>query len=202
MSLKEIINKTWKVGKKLLIVTAVGLSINAVSIPITYNINKNLTAPKSKTVVFTSGYQYVGDYILSPESFLTSIVARYIDFFMYTPTTLRQNLKNNQVDWYSNSTKVTVLEKLLDDQYKNIVFIGHGTNSSYVATDGMVKVSDIRGLDLKKRDGEFIQHTCGHGKGESLRDVLFNQPSQGYSFNRKISGLENYITALIKLFEK
>ena len=122
-----------------------------------------------------------------------------LDFFMYAPVTLRQNLRGNKVVWHSNSTREDVLDVLEDPQYQNLVFIGHGDNSTYETTNGTLNVDYLAGLHLPERRGEFIQHTCGSGEGRSLRDVLYPGGSTGYKFNRDVTAAENYGRALVEL---
>jgi len=186
----SLVDKFWKWERRIFIALALALSANTISIPVTAYINSKVSTG-NKTAVFTSGY-------CSP-SLSGRAVSAVIDFFMYTPVTLRQNLNGSQVDWYSNSARKQVLDVLQNTDYQNIVFIGHGSKSSYVATDGNVSVDDLTNLDLPPRHGEFIQHTCGGGNGKSLREVLYPSGSRGYNFDKEISIFENYRRSLVEL---
>ena len=186
-----LLSKIWNQKKKIILAGALVLSVNAVSIPITSYINNNLDSEK-QTVVFTSGYTSIN---LPPK-----MISGLIDFFMYPPITIRQNLKGNKVVWLSNSTRKEVLDALQDPQYKNIIFIGHGSDSCYAATDGNVTVDTLVKLNLPRRHGEFIQHTCGgEVKNKSLREVLYPDGSEGYNFDRTIEIFENYGKSLVEL---
>lgn len=173
------------------------LALTALSIPVTQIINYKIT-PKQKTVVFTSG-AFTGGKIFHPT--LTYGFSKIIDFFFYSPITLRQNLEGNQVYWCSNATKEEVLENLSDEEYQNVVFIGHGDRRGYVATDKSVTVSDLQRKHIPKKEGMLIQHTCGGGDFPiSLREILLKDPKKGYSFDKPITPFKNYGTALVKLF--
>ena len=183
------IDKLLRYTKRAVMVLTVPLLINTLSIPFTLYSN-NHTKTIKKTAVFTSGYDRM---------FPGKLISKTLDFIMYTPITLKQNLKGNHVDWYSNSTKKQILDVLQNSAYQNIVFIGHGNNSTYCATDEELTAWDLEDKDLPFRKGEFIQHTCGGGYGKSLRKVLYPNGSEGYGFNRKITGAENYWKALVEL---
>lgn len=179
--------------KNILLLILGGLiSLNPILIIIVYAINKSINS-KNRTIVFTSGYDY--------RDIKPVVVAKFIDFFMYVPITLRQNLKLRKVYWFSQLTKKLILEKLQDPQYQNIIFIGHGKNHNYMATDGAVTVNDLKKLHLPKRTGEYIQHTCGGGKSKFLYKIIYPNGCSGYVFDRPIYMLENYAYALVKMFK-
>ena len=118
---------------------------------------------------------------------------------MYTPITLRQNMDGNSVTWVSNGSRAEVLDYLENPDYQNVVFIGHGTGNSFLASDGSVTPNDITSLQIPKRDGELIQHTCGGG-GQGLRTALLRNPNNGYGFDSPVRLGTNYSTAWERLF--
>ena len=181
MALEKLIKK---VSTQINQVSAVVLAFQATTSIASLSINEFM--PKDgQTIVFTSGND---DLIPLPYT----VTARIIDFFMYAPITLRQNLHGNKVKWVSNATKKEELEGLSDPKYQNVAFIGHGTSFSFWAADGPVYPEDV--LDLPKKSGELIQHTCGSGSPE-LRDALLIDPQKGYWFDEPISAGKNYLTA-------
>ena len=80
--------------------------------------------------------------------------------------------------------------------------IGHGNNNSYSAGDGNVTAEDLLDKGIKKKKGALYQHTCGGGDGLKLRDVLLEDASKGYTFDRSIYITENYLAAWKSLFGK
>ncbi|PIN69695.1 hypothetical protein COV93_04510 [Candidatus Woesearchaeota archaeon CG11_big_fil_rev_8_21_14_0_20_43_8] len=147
-----------------------------------------------ETVVFTSGFDHQFKH--------PGLVAAVCDHYMYTPVVARQHRLGRAVKWVSNATKETVLENLANEQYQNVVFIGHGSNSTYCTTDGDVTSEDIIECDIRKKDGELIQHTCGGGGGIPLREALLSNTDRGYTFERPIWLTENYIAAWTAFFGK
>lgn len=146
-----------------------------------------------KTAVFTSGYD---KNLKSPK-----LVSRIIDTFMYAPVTLGQNLKGNYVDWYSNATKKEVLKILKEGDHESIVFIGHGSQASFCATDEPLTSEDILDNDIPKINGELVQHTCGKKDPiPPLKEVLLKDSKKGFHFNEVISGPTNYLAAWGRLF--
>ncbi|PIN76437.1 hypothetical protein COV17_02520 [Candidatus Woesearchaeota archaeon CG10_big_fil_rev_8_21_14_0_10_36_11] len=184
---------TWKIvdfigkwEKRFLLILVGALAINAATIPVTYMAN-SLVNSETKTAVFTSGSN---DLIPNP------IISTVVDFFMYTPVTLRQTISGNEVYWYSNATKEKILEVLENPEYTNIIFIGHGTKSSYRASNGDLGIDDLFTRNLPRRKGEFIQHTCGNDIGKrSLGEVLYPDGSGGYGFNELVAIESNYARA-------
>lgn len=190
MKLDDLI---YKISKGFLLTLAGALSVNTASIPITSYINNKMDSDK-RTVVFTSGFD-------NGSFFEGKITSGIIDFFMYSPVTLRQNLNGNKTMWKSNLTKKEVLKYLKDPQYQNIVFIGHGSHSSYETINNSLTINDLSKLNLSNRQGgEFIQYTCGAGDGKGLREGLYPNGSEGYSFDKKVSAYQIYAKALSELF--
>ena len=120
---------------------------------------------------------------------------------MYPPVMLRHNLRGRHVDWYSNATLDQTLDALKDPQYKNIVFIGHGSRTSYDAANGVLAVKNLNHLaeEIPIRDGHFAQHTCGGWReGTSLREFLYPTSDSGdVGFDRDVNVYENYALAWI-----
>lgn len=193
MDLDKIVDKINKYYSKPFWLTyGIALSLTAGADIASYYINEFV--PKGgKTIVFTSGND---DHDRLPYV----VKAKIIDFFMYTPITLRQNINGNQVTWISNATKKEVLDGLGDPQYQNVVFIGHGNGYTFGAADQDVYAKDIYELDISKKSGELIQHTCGGGP-DQFREVLLSIPEKGYGFKKQVNVKENYVTAWKRLFE-
>jgi len=146
------------------------------------------------TIAFTSGFDNSG----APKW----LIAKLCDLFLYTPITAKRNAEGHKVKWVSSVTRDTFLDMLSDEQYQNIILIGHGNRNSYYASDGKVTAEDILDKGVKKKKGALYQHTCGGGDGLRLREVLLEDPSKGYTFNRSIYITENYIAAWKALFGK
>ncbi len=146
-----------------------------------------------KTAVFTSG----GSWWRS----------KACDLGVYTPITLKQNLLGYHVDWYSHADMHTVFVVMDDEKYQNVVFIGHGTHSSFQATDGGISsrifvIAQERFGSVKKT-GMLIQHTCCHvedPKQPSLREAMLEDPSKGYSYAGWTYIRQQYLTAWKMLF--
>lgn len=175
------------------------LAANTVAIPVTYFIN-SLPIYNEKTAVFTSGDDHITKDILPPP-----VVSLLVDFFMYVPVTLRQNLRGSQVDWYGNATGDTVVEQITDDKYQSVVLIGHrggSTNGSYAATDRIVYTSEILKYKPKKKSGELVQHTCGVKKDrqKSLREIILKKPKKGFEFDYVVYPDTSYFVAWRELF--
>jgi hypothetical protein len=154
----------------------------------------NSRATEYDTIAFTSGFDHSG----VPKW----LIAGLCDYFLYTPITAKHNAEGHHVTWVSNVDKNTVLDMLSDEQYQNIILIGHGNAHSYEASDGNVTAEDILDKGIKKKKGALYQHTCGGGEGLQLRDVLLEDPSKGYTFDRSIYITENYLAAWKSLFGK
>lgn len=168
------------------------------TIPLTYLINRN-TLLKSNTAVFS--YGAIGGGIPRLADTLSAMLT---DYFMYPPITLRQNLAGNRVDWYNSPTGDTFLEKVVDEQYSNVILIGHGTHECFNGTDKEIVAWEIdqrmSELGIPKKDGMLIQLTCGGGKGLSVREALLKDPSKGYSLEGTVNALDIYFRAWRDLF--
>lgn len=195
MSLLDKLEKRYT--KIVLLPLALVFAINTASISVTAYQNSKINSDR-KTVVFTSGGYNLNSSLLSEVRDV--MYGFYLNFLMYTPITMRQNLKGNKVEWQSNATRKQVLDALQNSNYQNIIFIGHGNKSTYVATDGYVSVDDLVTLNLPARQGEFIQHTCGEDIGKkSLKEIIYPNGSRGYDFDREIRTIESYAKALTEL---
>ncbi len=154
----------------------------------------NGSTSECDTIAFTSGF----DNSSAPKW----LIAKLCDLFLYTPITAKRNAEGYKVQWVSNVSRDTFLHMLSDEQYQNIILIGHGNRNSYYARDGKVTAEDVLDKGVKKKKGALYQHTCGGGEGVGLREVLLEDPSKGYSFDRSIYLTENYLAAWKSLFGK
>jgi hypothetical protein len=154
----------------------------------------NGSTSECDTLAFTSGF----DNSSAPKW----LIAKLCDLFLYTPITAKRNAEGHKVKWVSNVTRDTFLDMLSDEQYQNIILIGHGNRNSYYASDGTVTAEDILDKAVKKKRGALYQHTCGGGDGLRLREVLLEDPSKGYTFDRSIYLTENYLAAWTSFFGK
>ena len=183
MTLDKIIDKFCKSVKRFYQAVGIVLALNAASIPVTYVINSSVNE-EEQTIVFTSGH----------------LTSKLIDFFMYTPITLRQNIRGRKVTWVSDAKKEEIIDYLQNPDYQKIVFIGHGTGSSFVAADGKFTARDISKHNIPKKGGELIQHTCGGGD-QSLRHALLENPENYHGFDGPVRVGVNYTTAWVRLFD-
>lgn len=75
-----------------------------------------------------------------------------------------------RVDYKHNARSGDLREVLADENYQNIVVMGHGGRNQWCARDGTVYTEDLdewmNGLPKKK--GYFIQFTCGDEEGKPL----------------------------------
>lgn len=172
--------KSWK--KRLFNKAVLGISlflgINFISISLVYFYNKNLQTEK-KTAVFTSWSHYTQIEVPSESA------SRVIDFFMYAPVTLSENLRGNYVEWHSSASLDTFVEKIEDPYCNNFVLIGHGNKSSYELSDSSISSEDIENMNIRKKTGGFIQYTCGTGSEEDkcLEDALFEECTRVKKFD-------------------
>jgi len=154
----------------------------------------NGSTSECDTIAFTSGF----DNSSAPKW----LIAKLCDLFLYTPITAKRNAEGHKVRWVSNVTRDIFLDMLSDEQYQNIILIGHGNWNSYYASDGKVTAEDILDKGFKKKKGALYQHTCGGGDGLRLGEVLLEDPSKGYTFDRSIYLTENYLAAWKSFFGK
>lgn len=191
MSVKKFSLKWGKRAGKLAVLA---LALNAFTIPFTYLINRNVSYEK-KTIVFTSGKNDFQDYKI-PE-IPSPVTASLIDFFMYTPITLRQNLKGNSVYWCSNPSLDEFVEKLQNPEFENVILIGHGRKNSYALKDNSADASYLKSISLPDRTGEFHQYTCGIGEedGETLKDVIFSECTKSKRFDGILDPFTSYASA-------
>jgi hypothetical protein len=154
----------------------------------------NGSTSECNTIAFTSGF----DNSSAPKW----LIAKLCDLFLYTPITAKCNAEGHKVKWVSNITRDTLLDMLSDEQYQNIILIGHGNRNSYYTSDGKVTAEDILDKGVKKKKGALYQHTCGGGDGLRLGEVLLEDPSKGYTFDRSIYITENYLAAWKSFFGK
>jgi len=185
-------------GRKRIILEGIVIAIGGLAIaPVSLLSNGlmkliNCHTSDYDTIAFTSGFDHSG----VPKW----LIAKLCDLFLYTPVTAKHNTEGHHVKWVSNVKRDTVLNMLSDEQYQNVILIGHGNNNSYYASDGNVTAEDILDKGIKKKKGALYQHTCGGGEGLKLRDVLLKDPSKGYTFDRSIYITENYLAAWKSLF--
>lgn len=193
MPIKEL---SLKWGKKVVKTLAFLFTFNAASIPATYLINKSII-PEKNTIVFTSGENKLEDYIII--HIPSPVVLECIDFFMYTPVTLRQNLKGNQVYWKSNPNLEGFVEELQNSEYENIFLIGHGSKDSFALSNGNADTLYLKKFWLPNRNGEFYQYTCGNEgePGESLKNVLFRECIRSKTFDGILDPITSYKCAWI-----
>jgi hypothetical protein len=181
---------------------AYGIAAYAVADYATWAVNQAMTPTddnqREQCVAFTSSYPW---YSLRS----SKLGSCALTFFMYLPITLRQNLLGRHVEWHTHASKAVVYDKLDDvdengrSVYQHVVFIGHGSDIHYVATDGAVMGCVIVERGIPKRDGEVIQHTCGGCGGMTIKDALQNDPSKGYILRSGVSRLDNYSRAMDEL---
>ena len=165
------------------------LTLNTALHPILSHFNGKIDSGEN-TIVLSNDYNPDND-----DGFFSGGI---VDFFMYPPVVLRQNLRGRHVDWYSNATRAQVLDSFEDPKNQNIVLIGHGSNANYATGDGAVGVRDLYDLDIPVRNGELMQHTCGvWDLNVSLRDYLYPDVSQGFSFDREVRWIENYAVSWV-----
>lgn len=182
-----------KLAKYSALTLATFLTVNTALHPIMSLVNGSIDS-EDKTVVLSNDY--------NPKNDEKMFSGGWVDYFMYPPVMLRQNLRGRHVDWYSNATKGQVLSALQDPDYQNIVLIGHGGNASYNTAGGSIGVRDLYNLDIPIREGEFVQHTCGQWQiGVTLRNYLYpNSDSGNLGFdNRIVSPYENFATAWLSV---
>ena len=190
----SIAETSCKWGKKTIKTLAMLLTLNTAVIPVSYLINRNIT-PDKKTIVFTSGKNDLSNYGI-PE-IPSEIMVLSIDFFMYNPITIRQNLRGNQINWCSNPNLETFIEKLQNPEFENIVLIGHGGKNNYALLDGDADTDYLKKFWLPNRQGEFYQYTCGgdEEEKETLKDVLFNPCARSKTFGGILDPFTSYVCA-------
>ncbi len=185
--------------KRILLGTAIFLGLNAATIPVTYLVNKNINAEKN-TIVFTSGKNNLEQYGIP--NIPSPLMAKIIDFFMYTPVTLRETLKGNKVYWCSNPSLERFVDEVENPKYHNITLFGHGSKNSYALFDGNAYAYNFRMISVPYRDGEFCQYTCGEEgeDGENLKDVLFTNCKRSKTFDGILDPFTSYASAWKDVF--
>jgi len=119
-------------------------------------------------------------------------------FFLYAPVAINENLHGCKVTYNFTATREQVLETLADTEFKNIVLIGHGSNSSFTAYDGIVTSYDVLCAGIERKPGRLIQYTCGKSYGSyPLGATIVQDPSKWFHFNGIVSDIE-VIAASIK----
>jgi len=185
--------KIKKFCRRVVYGTALILGLNTISIPVAWFINRNMSY-KENTLVFSSGKAILRDYGLPdiPSCVMTPIV----DYFMYTPVTIRQNLKRKRVYWCSNPSLEKFADEIENPVYKNIILIGHGSKNSFLIYNGELFADYLACLPIPPRTGEFSQYTCGERKSnETLKDVLFKDCIRHKEFDGKVDPIRIYFSA-------
>lgn len=179
---------------------------------------------ESETVVFTSDHDKVLPQWLKEITFPDN-GAWIKDVYMFTPITIRQNLRGNHVTWISGPTREEVLEELSNDAYESVVFVGYGSHHLFRVADGRLDTGDVlKEIDkgtITRKSGEFIQHTsgnpvlpvsfyqakcdknpwyCAQGKHLNFSEVLLTHPNKGYGFYSNIWPTTNWARAWVELF--
>ncbi len=122
-------------------------------------------------------------------------------FFMYAPVVINENLHGSKVTYNLNATKEQVLETLADTEFRNIVLIGHGSNSSFWASDGDVTSYDVLCAGIERKPGRLIQYTCGRSYGGyPLGATILQDPGKWFHFNGVVSDIEVYAASIKNVF--
>ncbi|MBI4016706.1 MAG: hypothetical protein HY363_03360 [Candidatus Aenigmarchaeota archaeon] len=85
---------------------------------------------------------------------------------MYVPLTIYYNVDNSGVDWILHAQSSDLEQILQDENYKNIVLVGHGSYNSWSATDRTVTEEDIIQWQTTKKE-ELLQLTCVKNDGST-----------------------------------
>ncbi len=155
-------------------------AINAVCIPLAYYRNKHI-ATDERTVVLGSGNGR-----LHPSLF-DGAAAMFKDFVFYVPVVLRETYLRRKVTWVSNATKEEILSYVRNPNYQNMVFIGHGTGSSFLAADGEFGVWNIPYSLKNSKSGEVFVYSCG-GNWPRLQEELAQNPSNTFGYTKPAHG--------------
>ncbi|MFH2020426.1 MAG: hypothetical protein ABIJ34_03365 [archaeon] len=177
---------TDKVCKIICISALSALALNTLMQPVTYI--SNLFKRDTQTVVFSSG----SDSIPYPR-----LVNGFVDFFMYPPITLRENLNGSSVKWISHATREDILAALNDPTYENVIFVGHGTQGSYWAENGSLGAWEAEGVP--KKDGYLIMQTCGNPTSPTFGDVLLIDGQKAYYLKPDVTVIGNYTSSVKRL---
>ena len=75
-----------------------------------------------------------------------------------------------RVDYKHNARSGDLREVLANEDYQNVVVMGHGGRSQWCVRDGTVYAEDLDKWmgGLPKKKGYFIQFTCGDEEGKPL----------------------------------
>ena len=172
-----------------LVVACIGANIGACSVAYVSN---RLTDTDKKTVVITNGHS---ENIPNFKGDLNSYIAY---FFMYAPVTLNENMRGYKTEWKVNTTKKETLDRLLKNDYKNLVLIGHGLRGEYAIRGGDIHYDDLSDLKIK---GRLLKYTCGEKKGTDFADVILKNPENGFAYDRTISPLRILYDSWKKVFK-
>jgi len=93
-----------------------------------------------------------------------------------------------RVDYKHNARSDDLRELLADEDYQNVVVMGHGGRDRWCARDGTVYTEDLEewmnGLPRKK--GYFIQFTCGDEEGRPLGDSVVEDRSKILGYTQSV----------------
>jgi hypothetical protein len=174
-----------RMAKRTLQVGLLTLAAHAATLPIV-GLADRFVEPQSSTVVFAAGHA---------PGLSTRAASALVDYFMYTPVTLRQLLRGHRVDWISDARASDVLADVRKPQYQNVVFVGHGSQGSFWAYDHSVYAYDLRSVLTDKKTGETVQYTCGFPDGPRISEAVLKDPSKGIYSGRDIMEWENFVGA-------
>jgi hypothetical protein len=82
------------------------------------------------------------------------------------------------------ATRKDLLKVLADDRIQNVVLFGHGSWTSWIATDSDVTSTSFMSIVKHKKWGLLVRHTCGIDKMHKGRTF------DGIKVSRKLSGAE------------
>ena len=177
--------------QRIAVASALFLTANALSIPISSYANKTY-GTTGRTAVLSNA-RFLG----VPRGALVS----FVDFFMYTPVTIRETLKGNSVEWHSGATVEDATDVFQDQHIDSVVLIGHGSQGGYECADGGIDADSIS-CYVPKKSGDLVQYTCGSPKNYTLADLLLQDNTRVYRFNRWSCAVDGYALAWYRVFSK
>ena len=142
-----------------------------------YQIRKNLQMTsgfeKAKVLVFD-------DPLTEWQSLMLGVKGSVAKFFTE---------RDVRIDYKHNARSNDLKNVLRDESYQNIVVMGHGGRNCWCARDGEIYTEDVNKWmkGLPKKNGYFIQFTCGDVEGIPLGNSVVKDKSKILGYTKPVN---------------
>jgi len=173
---RAVLDKCLGFCKKTAIVGAVCALLVRGAYAVTEAVN-SVQSSSMRTAVLISDYHY---------DEIRPLLSPTIETSVYLPMTLYFNSDGSQVEYVRHATSSDLERICRDDNYKNVVLVGHGTYNTWWATDREVTQADIREWVTSRKE-QWMQLTCAGNKSDA---PLGNEAAdENYHYNVGDSGM-------------